>query len=390
MISPLILLHIAKISLVFSLLYLVYLLVFKRSTHFQINRFYLLLAIPFSVLVSLLGSVEHTDPTTFLLELPTMEIAYQQSTETSLSNVEWTGVIYTIITTLFVFVLLFNLLKTWYQINQIKKGALKDYQPFSFFSLVFIPDSIDEENLEYIQLHEEVHVQQLHSLDVIIFELFKAVMWWNPLVWMATKTVKANHEYIADEIASQKTNDNYTTVLVAQLLGVNCSALANNFSYEPFIKSRIKMMKTKKSTKKSIWKYAIVIPVMLFAFIFTGNITLLGQTDATQNTEEKVFEKVDKEPEYPGGMQAMMQFIGSNVVYPADAKEAEVSGTAYVSFIIDEKGNVTEPKVLRSVFPSIDAEAVRVVKMMPKWTPGEYQKKAVKVKYTLPIRFALQ
>lgn len=94
-------------------------------------------------------------------------------------------------------------------------------------------------------------------------------------------------------------------------------------------------------------------------------------------------------PEYPGGMQAMMSFIGENVKYPEDAMEKNISGKVFVSFVVEKDGSVSEAKVVKSVCASLDNEALRVVNAMPKWTPGKMDGKNVRVKYTLPFTFKL-
>jgi TonB family protein len=106
-------------------------------------------------------------------------------------------------------------------------------------------------------------------------------------------------------------------------------------------------------------------------------------------TEEKIFMVVEQQPEFPGGYDAMKDFIKANMKYPEAAATAGKSGTVYVSMIINENGSVSDPKVLRGVSADMDAEAVRVVSMLPNWIPGEQNGKKVKVRFTLPIRFGI-
>ena len=91
-------------------------------------------------------------------------------------------------------------------------------------------------------------------------------------------------------------------------------------------------------------------------------------------------------PEFKGGMDALIKYMGTNIKYP---KETKKEGVVHVSFIVDEKGNVTNAEVIKKVAPELDKEALRVVKIMPKWTPGKDKGKNVKVKMTLPISFKL-
>lgn len=106
--------------------------------------------------------------------------------------------------------------------------------------------------------------------------------------------------------------------------------------------------------------------------------------------EEKIFTIVEQMPSFPGGESAMMKYLANNIKYPPIAKDAGIEGTVYVTFVVDENGNVKDVKVLRSIGGGTDEEAIRVVQNMPKWSPGKQRGKPVKVQYNLPIRFTLR
>jgi len=106
--------------------------------------------------------------------------------------------------------------------------------------------------------------------------------------------------------------------------------------------------------------------------------------------EEQIFTIVEQMPSFPGGDAALMKYLGSSIKYPAIAKDAGIQGTVFVTFVVDEKGDVKDVKVLRSLGGGTDEEAIRVVRNMPKWTPGKQRGKPVKVQYNLPIRFTLR
>jgi len=98
---------------------------------------------------------------------------------------------------------------------------------------------------------------------------------------------------------------------------------------------------------------------------------------------------VEKMPEYPGGQEAMMRFLMNNVKYPADAIKNNIQGRVILQFVVNQDGSVSDVVVVRGVSSSLDAEAIRVIKAMPKWIPGTQKGKAVRVKYTMPINFKL-
>ena len=116
----------------------------------------------------------------------------------------------------------------------------------------------------------------------------------------------------------------------------------------------------------------------------------VAQPEPKPEVENKVFDVVEQMPSFPGGMQALMEYLGNNVKYPVVAQENGVQGRVVVSFVVERDGSITDVKVVRSVDPSLDKEAVRVVKSMPRWIPGKQNGQAVRVKYNVPVAFRLQ
>jgi TonB family protein len=106
--------------------------------------------------------------------------------------------------------------------------------------------------------------------------------------------------------------------------------------------------------------------------------------------KDGVYQIVEEMPQYPGGEQAMMDFVSKNVVYPKEAQEKGISGRVFVSFIVEKDGSVNEVEVKKGIGGGCDDEAVRVIKAMPKWKPGKMKGKPVRVSYMMPITFRLQ
>ena len=106
--------------------------------------------------------------------------------------------------------------------------------------------------------------------------------------------------------------------------------------------------------------------------------------------ENNVFDVVEQMPSFPGGMGALMSWLSQNIKYPVIAAENGVQGRVIVQFVVEKDGSITDVKVAKSVDPSLDKEAARVVSAMPKWTPGKQNGSAVRVKYTVPVTFKLQ
>lgn len=113
------------------------------------------------------------------------------------------------------------------------------------------------------------------------------------------------------------------------------------------------------------------------------------QEEEPEETEE-VFLIVEQMPVFPGGDEALRKYLAQSVKYPVIAQENGIQGRVFVSFVVNQKGEVTNVRVARPFDPNLDKEAVRVVQSMPKWAPGMQRGKAVKVSYTVPINFVLQ
>ena len=103
-----------------------------------------------------------------------------------------------------------------------------------------------------------------------------------------------------------------------------------------------------------------------------------------------IYNVIDQMPEFPGGIDKLLQFINDNMKYPSKAQMEGIQGRVIVQFIVDEDGYIMEPNIVRNVEPSLDNEALRLIKMLPQWKPGTLKGKAVKVKYTVPVAFKLK
>jgi len=381
------LLYIGKVGVLFALLYSIYFIFFKNTTLFQANRFYLLLIIPISFILPLINWESSID-TYYTITLPNIDVVNNTLVANSYNLYDIVSAIYLAVSFLLTIKFIYSLIRISIRISYLKKGKTTNVAPFSFFHFIHIPKELDNESKHEIITHEKVHAQEFHSLDVLVYELLKILLWWNPLVWMASYSVKCNHEFIADNIASKNSKEKYSSVLIAQLLGVNCSMLANNFNYKPLIKRRIMMMKTTKTKSLSMLKYALVIPVALVFVTVSVNQKAVANTTVSKAKlgDGDTNDKVEVMPEFKGGKKALMDYMINNIKYPKDTQK---EGKVQVSFVIDEKGNVTEAKVVKSVAPALDNEALRVINAMPKWTPGKDKGKNVKVKMVLPINFQL-
>ena len=117
---------------------------------------------------------------------------------------------------------------------------------------------------------------------------------------------------------------------------------------------------------------------------------VIAQPEPPKEEETKVFDVVEEMPQFPGGPSALFEYLSKNIKYPVIAEENGVQGRVIVTFVVERDGSITDVKVVKSVDPSLDKEATRVVKSMPHWIPGKQNGSAVRVKYTVPVTFKLQ
>ena len=275
-----------------------------------------------------------------------------------------------------------------------------DYSPFSFFRWIFVnPDDKTPSQVQQILAHEQTHVAQWHSADALLSQLFVAAFWFNPVAWLMRLQVRNNLEYLADRSVINGGTDKkaYQYHLLAVAYRTNVATITNNFNVLP-LKKRIKMMNKQTSNPLARFKYLLFVPlaVALLAMNSTAmraNVQkkVVKTTKATKKTSanDKVYEVCEQMPTFPGGDAALMKYLSENVKYPALAIKAQEQGRVVVSFTVEKDGAISDVKVARSVTPSLDAEAVRVVKAMPKWTPGKQGGQLVRVRYNVPVSFKL-
>lgn len=298
------------------------------------------------------------------------------------------------------------------EINGVRVKCLNDPSgPFSFFGWIFMnPAAVKEDEISEILTHEMAHVKQHHSVDVLLAEMVSICCWMNPFAWLLKREVRLNLEFLADRKVMEA--GFATKSYQYHLLGLAYNhkyGLSNNFNFS-HLKQRIIMMNKKKSNAAGHIKYALfVLPA--FALLVAGNISCSQDASQTEDAKEEVVAPVSPEakeapadstakeevfmvaeqmPEYPGGMKEMLKFLQENVKYPENAMKNNVQGRVIVQFVVEKDGTPTEFKVLRSVDPDLDAEALRVMKAMPKWKPGMQKGQVVRVKFTVPVSFKLQ
>ena len=139
-------------------------------------------------------------------------------------------------------------------------------------------------------------------------------------------------------------------------------------------------------------KKTIILALISMFVMFASNISAETSmsNDKEMPTPEKAYDVVEVMPNFPGGITKLMDFQKSNVAYPKIAMKKGIQGRVLVKFIVEKDGSITNVQAVKRVNPTLDNEAIRVVKMMPKWTPGKIKGEAVRVKFNVPIEFRLK
>ena len=297
--------------------------------------------------------------------------------------------------------------------------------PFSWMHYIVMNRSDYETSDAAILAHERGHIRLHHSWDLLLVDTLTALQWFNPAMWMLRSDLRAIHEYEADAaVLSQGINARqYQYLLITKAAGIGGYSLANGISHST-LKNRINMMLHTKSDRSRLLKLLALLPIVGIALAvnaekvvdvryeesqkgiaekkaetaaaFTTTLkydTIPGETFTAVGTFEPVqgdvFDVVEEMPQYPGGPQALFKFLGENVHYPEEAEKAGIQGRVIATFVVEKDGSISQPTVVKSVDPLLDAEAIRVISAMPNWKPGRQNGKVVRVKYTVPLSFNL-
>ncbi len=165
--------------------------------------------------------------------------------------------------------------------------------------------------------------------------------------------------------------------------------LTNSFISVSQLKSRIIMLQAKPTSRRALLGYALVLPLALGLLMCTQQGKEAERPAPEPTVSGEIFTVVEEQPEFPGGMANLGNYLGQNIKYPEAAQRANVSGRVFVTFIVTDKGEIGKVEILKGIGFGCDDEAVRVVRAMPRWKPGKQNGQPVNVKYNLPISFAL-
>ncbi len=454
--------------ILFQVLFLaVYDFFLSKETFFTKNRFYLLATAVLSFVLPLLKipTLQKTIPEEYTILLPEIILSPQAIIEKTswYQSINYMDVLFGIGSLLFLTVFIIKLGKIISLILNYEKIPKEGYKlillpknskAFSFFNYIFIGKEIPEEKKSKIIEHELVHSKQKHTIDLLIFEVLKIVMWFNPMLYVYQKRIALVHEFISDETVSKSTEKtSYINNLLSEIFQVEHISFINQFYKHSLIKKRIIMMTKKQSKKIKQLKYLLLVPVLASMLFYTA----CSNNEITEEAVEKtktIVEKKEKEIQPPIPKELIKKIkeqTGKENISEKEMEEflQEVLRKKYKASL--EKGNMPFSAVdkvpafinkgegkeafnrnmrefvkenfntdlvnslglepgkkriyvqfkidkegnaidtkVRAPHPKLKEEALRMIKKMPKLQPGEDNGKVVKVGYTLPISFEVK
>ncbi|SER11928.1 M56 family metallopeptidase [Pedobacter rhizosphaerae] len=545
--------YLLQINIYLIVFYGFYKLLLDKETYFMLNRIYLVSAGVLSLCIPFIRLEWLTEQRAAQQVYTTVNweamLAQASVVTTPNPGLNWGNlIVYVYCAGILFFLgrLVFNLIKVKRLIARAKTGSA-----FSFFKKKVIDSNLPK--MEVIDIHEETHIKQWHSLDILFFEVLGIVTWLNPVIYLYKHTIRNIHEFLADEKAAAFQGDKaeYSMLLLSKSFGIAPHSLANGFFRKSMIKKRIFMLHKERSKKTAVMKYGIFIPLFAILIVFSSatvrknenlisiseqlplekpmelvqemvtkpieNEKLIEKTAATvsikgqpeeqwrdfyrfvggavkypveahaanfqgntqikftlkngrvnsisanvdlgygcdeevmktilsykkfdqvadgkyaikvsfklsglkegyknekiadvkgyqnlsgitiisfpttqkgEGSNEQVFDfvSIDKQPEFPGGVRKFYEYLGASIRYPKKAKEDNVQGKVFLSFVVEKDGKLSDIRIIRGLSKELDEEAIRVLESSPNWNPGIVKGEPIRSRYNINVNFAL-
>ncbi|MHC1707193.1 MAG: M56 family metallopeptidase [Bacteroidales bacterium] len=442
-----IVIYLLKVSVALLIFYPFYLLVMRKSTFYQFNRFYLLSSLIISLIIPFFP-VPVSDGLTTTGAGNLLEGVTVMATKTAVITISKhpdllavSALLYIIFLSVPLCLLLVNLSRILILRRHSKTVIIDNIlvyivdtpvSSFSFGKWIFLDKRTfhSKERMLVIE-HERAHVSQFHTFDLFLTEIYCSLLWFHPMVYLYRRSIREVHEYLADNAVLNKGYEagHYLRLLYNQVITIRPIPVSNYFN-QSLLKRRFIMITKSKSGRISAIIAAFSIPIitcMCFISVNLLNFPLNAQekqikfvppkmsekkeSPQKNKSKEKEFVKIDKQAEYPGGFEALQQYIAKEITYPASAKKWGIQSKIYIRFLISESGIMTDFEVLKiegsyadpkgkkptddiykTALNEMETEALRVIRSAPGvWKPAESDGgKAVKVNYTIPISFKLK
>lgn len=397
--------YLLQVNLYLIVFYGFYKLLLDKETYFTLNRIYLVAAGVLSLCIPFIR-----------LEWLTEQKAAQQVyasvnwdavlaqativTENS-SSFSWGSVLVSIYCAGILFFLgrlVFNLFTVKKLIRNAKSGSA-----FSFFSKKIIDKELPQ--MDVIDIHEEAHIKQWHTLDILFFEILGILTWLNPVIYLYKKAIKNIHEFLADEMAADFQGDKaeYALLILSKSFGISPNSLTNGFFDKSLIKKRIVMLHKERSKKTAVMKYGIFIPLFAILIVFSSatirkNEKLISLTDQIpmEKPIELVQEMVAKPEATPilvdsetivrgetdNNWKDFYRFVSKNVNYPTEAKESNLQGNTQIKFTL-KNGRVNNLSTSVDLGEGCDEEVMKAILSYKDFKAIPNGKYAIKVSFAI-------
>ncbi|MNK88440.1 BlaR1 peptidase M56 [compost metagenome] len=395
--------YLLKSGLLLAVFYAVYKLLLENERMFRFNRAYLLGSLIFSLVIPLqlfsVASFFSSEIKT--IQLDEIMIVSHKSILNEVSYNEiimfFLGAIYVLITVILLIGFAINVSSFFLKmkknsvefIDNQKLVLMKEsILPHSFWNAIFISkeDFTNGRIPSELIAHEKAHLEQKHTLDILFVEVLQIVFWFNPMFVLFEKAIKLNHEFLADEAVNKQFDQvkSYQNLLLQFASNKHTVALASNLNYL-ITKKRLLMMTKEKSPIAMVLKVSSVTVVSVLLLI-AFNSEATAQTSFNGKNSIGVNEKADvKQPQFPGGIEKFYMFVGQNFKMPEEFSKQKKDGKLFIEFMVEKDGSLSEFNVVKDLGYGVADEAIRVLKLSPKWIPATENGKPVRVMYSLPI-----
>ena len=370
--------YLLQVNIYLVAFYAFYRLLLAKETYFILNRIYLLcsgivsLTLPF-IQVDWFGKQEISQQIYVQVDQLNQMLVQGNFPLKEAEHFNWGNLIVLV----YLLGVSFFIIRFAIQLIAVKKmlKGIKSGLAFSFWQKKVVAQNLPE--AETVNHHEDIHIKQLHTFDVIFFELLGILTWFNPIIYFYKETVKNIHEYLADEAAAKFQGDKeaYSMLLLNQAFGVNVNSLTNGFFKKSMIKKRIFMLYKERSRKTAIIKYGIVVPLFAAALLLSS--ATISKNEQILATAEKIKLEDVKQvvaealalPEAQAAevmvtetkvsftssptaatadIQPFYKYLGSNIKYPSTAANNSIQGNLIANFTVSDKiikDIVIEPKL---------------------------------------------
>jgi len=440
--------YLLLVNLYLILFYGFYTLLLRSETFFHLNRAYLVISALLSFFIPLIhaewiSKLFITQRVHQTISVYAQPINIYRTTPIESPDITIGAVCFFIYTAGIIFLII----KLIGQLISLKRliQQPESTSAFSFFKSIRLGNNL--ENKDIIEQHEKVHATQWHSADVMLIEAIAIINWFNPIVYFYKHGIRYIHEYIADRQALKNGTSKtaYALLLLSQTLKTSAHQLATPFHTESLLKKRIIMLQKDRSQYVALVKYGFSAPLFMAMLILASAAVIKNHTlhlfgsgssdisavqiappysnvpapkavlavsskadssntlnnneahpgyhlqagDAKNVDPNPIFVSVEENPTFKEGMVNFYRFLAANLQYPRAMIRHNVQGRVVIEMTVEKDGSLTNIRSLQDIGYGSAEEAIRVIRLSPRWRPGYQNGRPVRVRYTLPLIFNL-